>query len=962
MTDSKSKEKRDKLDADLDSMLNEVQFPQSPTDEFQDEEDAIDRLLKNAGFDSDHDVGDDNEPDLPDLSSLDDLKDEFNESELNRQFSSQIAGSKDESSDQAKNQIQDDEDALDRLPMTVGFDDEKEHSITQDESKHEETEDFLELDNQSEILPVSDPAENSSVEEAELDDYLGLVNDIDELDVIEDDQSVEPVPALVDLIVPEEPTDSEDDLSHFTDFSDFTEQDTEDTAAVIVESDELDKPGSDQIEESASTIASSLIEETNAVSELDYISDITESKEVVQDSTEMPEVAVDGSEQTFLADETELSEKEIGFSGFGDDVGMVDISQGVSDETMANLIDEDLVEQTSQTKAEFVADDGNDDFLKQIEDQIAEAENLSQNKQEVDFITADEGNDDFLKQIEDQIAEAESLSQIKQEEDFITADEGNDDFLKQIEDQIAEAESLSQNKQEEDFITADEGNDDFLKQIENQIAEAENLSQNKQDDFIADDDIYKLDEISDDFSRKIEDQLAEAENLSKSPDKQEDDFLLPDFDISAGFEDASNASDTVTKEDELDVFFGDTGFLNQEDAIQVAEPDGSGFDEAVIEPMPIPVKGTEAVEEVTSVTSSPSESGSEGFKKQLEAAQNAVKKTRLLVYIALGFAGVAVSAAVGLGIVTYGAKTEVSKLTGTVSTLEASLAKIAENNPDKEINTMVHSVAALNQQVYGLISELKGNAQLPADLLDNKIADLVAKQDLVSKALSMLQVKMGDALDKVTIEPLVLETHKPELTQVPPTLAPTPVKEIAPVKTDETHAPAKEAVDHLSAKKEAIKEIGLNNDKAKPEPVPAKVDEKSEAAPVKTETKPEKPAAKVVVAPTPTPTKIKTQPEPVIAKPVAPVKQEPENAKSQQTSGKWGVNLVAFKQEWFAKSKAAEFARQGVYAEVMPVTDNNNSTLYRLRVGGFKNKAEATASKDKIKKILNLDSVWVSDN
>jgi cell division protein FtsN len=299
----------------------------------------------------------------------------------------------------------------------------------------------------------------------------------------------------------------------------------------------------------------------------------------------------------------------------------------------------------------------------------------------------------------------------------------------------------------------------------------------------------------------------------------------------------------------------------------------------------------------------------------------------------------------------------VSKLTGTVSTLEASLAKIAENNPDKEINTMVHSVVALNQQVYGLISELKGNPQLPADLLDNKIADLVAKQDMVSKALSMLQVKMGDALDKVTIEPLVLETHKPELTQVPPALAPTTAKEIAPVKTDETHAPAKEAVDHLSAKKEAIKEIVSNNDKAKPEPVPAKVEAKPEAAPVKTETKPEKTAAKVVVAPTPTPTpaKIKTQPVPL-------VKQEPEKAKNLQASAKWGVNLVAFKQEWFAKSKAAEFARQGVYAEVMPVTDNNNSTLYRLRVGGFKNKAEATASKEKIKKILNLDSVWVSDN
>jgi cell division septation protein DedD len=901
MTDSKSKEKRDKLDADLDSMLNEVQFPQSPTDEFQDEEDAIDRLLKNAGFDSDQDVGDENEPDLLDLASLDDFNDEFNEPEVNRQASTQIAGSKDESSDQAKNQIQDDEDALDRLLMTVGFDDDKEQSITKDESEAEESEDFSELENQSEIVPVSDLAESSVVEETELDDYLGLVNDIDELDVVEDDQSLEPVPTLVDSVKPEETTDTEDDLSHFTDFSDFTEpdieqQDTEDAAEVIDESEETDTPGSDQIEESSSTDADlPTVEETNAFGELDNISAITESEEVDQDSVEMPDEPVDNSEQTISADETELSEKDNDFSGFVDDFDLADMSLGVSDETMASLVDEDLVEQTAQTEDAFVEDEGDDDFLKQIEDQIAEAEKLSQDKQD-------------------------------------------------------------------DLIT-DEGDDDFLKQIENQIAEAENLSQNKQDDFITDDDVFKLDEISDDFSRKVEEQSAEAEAPSISQDKQSDDFLLPDFDITAGIEEASTVSDTANKDDELDVFFDDTGFLNQEDALQMDEPDGSGFDETVIEPLPIPATVTEAVEEVKSVKSSPSEAGSEDFKKQLEAAQNAVKKTRLLVYIALGFAGVAISAAVGLGIMTYGAKTEVSKLTGTVSTLEASLAKNAETNPDKEINTMVHSVVALNQQIYGLISELKGNAQLPADLLENKIADLVAKQDMVSNALSMLQTKMGDALDKVTIEPLVLETHKPELTQVPPALAPTPAKETAPVKTEETHVPAKEAVDHLSAKKEALKEIVSNKDKAKsePVPVPAKVEEKPEAAPVKIETKPEKPAVKVVVAPTPTPAKINAQPETVIAKPVPSVKQEPENAKNQQTPGKWGVNLVAFKQEWFAKSKAAEFARQGVYAEVMPVP-GNNSTLYRLRVGGFKNKAEATASKDKIKKILNLDSVWVSDN
>jgi cell division protein FtsN len=286
---------------------------------------------------------------------------------------------------------------------------------------------------------------------------------------------------------------------------------------------------------------------------------------------------------------------------------------------------------------------------------------------------------------------------------------------------------------------------------------------------------------------------------------------------------------------------------------------------------------------------------------------------------------------------------------------------------------MVNSVVQLNQQVYGFISDLKGNTQLPVDLFDKKVADLVAKQDMVSKALAMLQVKMGDALDKVSIEPIALETHKPEVAQervvLAPTSVPVPAKEIAPVKTEAAHVQVKEAVDLLSSKKEALKEIATNKEKAKLETVPTKIETKPEASPtkpeIKPETKSEKSPSKVPV--TSAPVKVKAEPEVVTAKPkptVAPiaiVKPEPEKAKKQQVSANWGVNLVAFKQEWFAKSKAAEFARQGIYAEVIPV-QGNNLTLYRLRVGGFKNKAEATASKDRIKKILNLDSVWVSDN
>lgn len=76
---------------------------------------------------------------------------------------------------------------------------------------------------------------------------------------------------------------------------------------------------------------------------------------------------------------------------------------------------------------------------------------------------------------------------------------------------------------------------------------------------------------------------------------------------------------------------------------------------------------------------------------------------------------------------------------------------------------------------------------------------------------------------------------------------------------------------------------------------------------------------------------------------------------------KWGVNLIAVKQEWYANRKAAEFARQCVFAKVIPI-QGKDSPMYRLRVGGFKSKVEALANADRIKTALKLDSVWVSDN
>jgi len=74
---------------------------------------------------------------------------------------------------------------------------------------------------------------------------------------------------------------------------------------------------------------------------------------------------------------------------------------------------------------------------------------------------------------------------------------------------------------------------------------------------------------------------------------------------------------------------------------------------------------------------------------------------------------------------------------------------------------------------------------------------------------------------------------------------------------------------------------------------------------------------------------------------------------------KWQINLVSYRQQWYAKRKANEFSQQGIPAEVIKIRKNGQN-WYRLTVRGLKSQAEANALADKIKKKLNLPSVWVN--
>ena len=84
-----------------------------------------------------------------------------------------------------------------------------------------------------------------------------------------------------------------------------------------------------------------------------------------------------------------------------------------------------------------------------------------------------------------------------------------------------------------------------------------------------------------------------------------------------------------------------------------------------------------------------------------------------------------------------------------------------------------------------------------------------------------------------------------------------------------------------------------------------------------------------------------------------------KKTKASASAEGWAVNLVSFKKEWYANRKAAEFEKKGVPVEVEQVQIKGEN-WYRLRVSGFKTKDEASTYATRVKKALNLSSVWVT--
>jgi len=788
------------------------------------------------------------------------------------------------------NGFQDDEDDIDRLLMGAGFDSDDELI-------------------QPELNDVG--AVNAIGLHDELDELLGFDGFENDFEIPEKTQApVESEQAVENfsLAISDEHEDDEDAIDRLLMDAGIDADDM--SMPVIVDADDVSMSATDDADD---VPMPPVIDDIDALEELDEFSDFSDFNEPDMASvleTDEPEAAVAEIEESGMDEVADTDEEVDDFSDFSD----------FNEPDMISLeIDES--EQAAEDLPRPVAaglPDEIDDFSVPGDD--LDEKGMIQDDEIEALVLAE--SDLTAVNTQQQAIDDDSLNDLQGDENDI------DDLLL---DSGFDSEGLLEQAAGKDELF---GDDVDLSEIA---------------------DLFQLEEAPEGFSREVEeDQLAEIEQ--SSPD--EGDFLLPDFDITADMETAGMEDNAEVKEDDFTDAFADAAFLNEEDeAVPVFEPERAALkpesDAAALESQPKKAVST-AVDDIGNAGMSSLGLDHEDLKKQLQDAENKIKKTKRFSYAALGFGALALSAAAVLGVMAYGAKSEVSKLTEQVSTLEAGLAKNIENNPNEEINALMNSVVQLNQQVYGFITQIKETPQFPIDLLNNKVSDIVVKQELVSKALDRLQVKIGGGEEgKISFKPLV--TEPANLVTEPANVEPVPAKEeqaheIAPAKAEAVKEGA--AQGHAATKEQAVHNVIA----------PVKEKAKQEAAPAKQEVTPTKVEATVESAPA----KAKIQPEAVPPKPITPpkavVKEEPAKASQQAaTAGKWGVNLVAFKQEWFAKSKAAEFARLGVFAEVIPIHERN-STMYRLRVGGFKSKAEAFANTDSIKKTLNLDSVWVSDN
>ncbi|MFZ2407257.1 MAG: hypothetical protein WAW41_19155, partial [Methylobacter sp.] len=508
--DNKSKEKRDNLDA----MLDEAESSLVPANEFDDDEDAIDRLLMNAGFDADNAlIQEEANQDVPvakDAGLHDDL-DEFLSfegfgatiSELEKIQADEVTRLKHAAGNSSfipLNDTQDDEDDLDRLLMNAALktDDAPERLSTEDVDAFGELDDFSDFSdfNEPEIVPAAEvddagQAEGNSATD-EFDDFFGLSDDFDESDLIQDDEPETSVSADLVASALVEASDADkgdgevDELDDFSDFSDFNEPEIAPAVAVAEPEqatgnssvEEADLPDGffglgDEAETSASAVADLIApaavaapdaeEDAGTIEALDDFSDFSDFNEPDIIPTGETEESGQVTENSSAVDDgslTDAADEFADFDGFGDDFDESDLIQ---------------------------EDEASVDSAAPSEEPPTVGEPSSNDEDAVDSLLVDTGNDEVAlgqtgENVDERVGDADLSDEVDEfadfdgfGDDFDESDLIQDDGIEASADLAALSEEPStpvdQPEDAVDSLLVDAGNDELEQTSEDDLVD-----------------------------------------------------------------------------------------------------------------------------------------------------------------------------------------------------------------------------------------------------------------------------------------------------------------------------------------------------------------------------------------------------------------------------------------------------------------------------------------------------------
>lgn len=550
---------------------------------------------------------------------------------------------------------------------------------------------------------------------------------------------------------------------------------------------------------------------------------------------------------------------------------------------------------------------GLDDFS-DLSDPVLDALPMEELSPIVDAIDV---KDEALEQDNtDNLLAETDFDEVSVQQDGVTDDEFSDfPSFDEFVENVAQAE-VDDNKADHVMTTPAESTSEFDEdaQLAAQVALMNETGSAGGDEFLA------LDEIGDDvfaeptsFETKSGDEL-EEQTIGRNSDG-EDDFLLADFDITADT-DFSGLSSPVESGDDFAVEDLDLSMdqITGDAPTAILDPVEQSIAAPIAE-LAAAAATNSSENDALAQLKAEQERMDKQYKKQLNDAEAKAKKAAVFGYIALTTGILALGLAGGMGWLAFSAKSELTQLSESVKATKTDVDSHLGQKPEEDLTAVKTSVEQLNQKLDGVIGQINGTSaplQAPDVKLEpgNKVTELTPKKDVVNKSLDIAPTRVAD-------------------------LPSANVAEVNPHAAPADHAATKPV--EPAAKSDATSKAA---DSAKPNVEPA-IDNKNAVKAV-----PENKAA------------AKKKP----AKIIKPATEKKPFARSAD----WSVNLIAYKQDWYAKSKAAEFAQKGVPVEVIPV-EVNGVMWYRLKVGGFANKAEADAYAARVKKALNLSSVWVGD-